>query len=199
AWAIAAPAQMGSTNAETVESIQQRIDRIEAATEFDADTKTAIQNRYKSALASRKRLDEIAATDARYRQDARTIAERAQRLTAERLSVVRMPAEEVVSDSPAELEVELAARTADVALLKQQLSDLEAKRTKRNERKAEIARIKEQAPARLAELRSQADAPAIEGEPAELTTARRLDARLQADVIERELLLLDLELALATA
>src|SRR5690606_9471099 len=142
---------------------------------------------------------EIAATDARYRQDARTIAERAQRLNTERLSVLRMPAEQIVSDSLAELEVELAARTVDVASLRQQLTDLEAKRTKRSERRAAIARMKEQAPARLAELRSLADAPAIDGEHAELTAARRLDARLQGDVIERELLLSDLELALSNA
>ncbi|MGC1272351.1 MAG: mechanosensitive ion channel domain-containing protein [Planctomycetaceae bacterium] len=178
--------------------IRSEIESVEA-TDLDAETTKKIVDQYKSALTELTRLDEIVANDARYREELTTVAERAQQLAAQRLAVLRSPIEDVKGKSLADLEIELASRTANVALLKRELNDLEARREKRTARKEEIRRIKEEAPARRTELQRQIDAAPPAGEPERLTEARRMETRLRLEAFDRSLPVLDLELAVAAA
>lgn len=178
--------------------IRSEIEAIETS-DLDAETKQKIVGQYKDALAQLTRLDEIVASDARLQEELKTVTERAQQLTAKRMAVLRSPIVEVQGKSLTDLEIELASRTANVALLKRELNDLEARREKRTARKEEIRRIKEEAPARRSELQRQIDAVPPAGDPARLTEARRMKLRLELEALERSLPVLDLELAVAAA
>ena len=73
----------------TADLIRSEIARYEMATDPDAETRAKIIERYKSALAEIARLDNIAAKDAQLRQEAKTVAERAQKLQADRLAIAQ--------------------------------------------------------------------------------------------------------------
>jgi potassium efflux system protein len=199
ASAAAAEAQSAAATglgAITRESLEGKIQEIDAGMDLDADLKAKVLAKYRSALQSLKEGEAALAAGGKYAEDVKTAPSRAAGFQQEKARLLQAAAPvSARGRTLADLEGEKATAEAKVAQLKQALKDIESERKKRADRKAAIRQAQADADAKRAELRRQAEAPAAAGEPAALTAARSTEAALKQSEFEKTQTALGFELA----
>ncbi len=182
----------------TTESLLQRIGETETSM-LDAETKAKVVARYKSALQELAKINEAKASIDRFQSEANAAADNAAKYKADLEQELLQPRRDAPGNgTPQDLETQLLKHEAELSLQKQTLKDIEAARQRRTDRRNEIRRMQADAEPQLAELRQHelatAMAMAPAEEPAALTEARRLEARLRLRAFETQLSMNEVEL-----
>ena len=176
-----------------VQELDARIAEIEADETLNADLKASLLTEYRAARQEVNRIAEIKESASQFKRDAETAAARAEEIQRETAVVERELTRhrehpdsfEFWEKSAEELEAARSARVAELAVLEQDLQEIEANRKQRTARRAEIEQQQADAAERRAELQRQLDAPAAEAIAPELNEARQLVARLRLEAFRQ--------------
>lgn len=193
-----AQSPISSSSGATVELLENRIKQVEASTDLNQPTATALLELYRKAVGfveETRSHEEAAEKYARAREEAPEQA-RVLRVELEELETTAVPAlTEGMQDKPLpELEQQLLIEKANLAALKAKLSELDELLEFQTPSSNQAREGLTEAKTRLAAVADELKVPPHAGEPAQLTEARRWALENEAKALSARIQRLDQQL-----
>jgi potassium efflux system protein len=182
------PEQPPAERSLTRPQVDEQIQVVRSATSIDDATKAELLKRYQAAIEWLTNAEEAASRTAQYEAEIKQAPELLQQVKQQLALPASAPQ---IADSPGvklkQMEQELSHAEAQLKDAGALLSKQEEALKRRGERKAELAKLVDEAKERIAELKKQLVAPPPRGEAELLTAARRMEYEARRQGINNQL------------